>query len=162
MKKLLTILLLAASTLLSAQDFSPLNFSGQLYVKSLEFLKTPRYISYHDHAFLTLQMSMPVTEVTPIELNFEKCTVTLEGTTDSFTITSCKRDDSTRPSTYIISVKMKDSNETAEFVYREHGDFYWQQIKKEGDEYQIARVHLSTKPHAVSDAEALRELLGNM
>lgn len=59
----------------SAQSTNPLNYSGKMYVSSYEIVKTPRYVSYADHAILNSELTIPVTEVTTLLADFEKGTL---------------------------------------------------------------------------------------
>ena len=72
MKKIITIIAsfaMAATAL--AQSMNPLNYSGKMYISSIDALSTPRYISYEDHAIISRNLSIPVVETTKVIFDFE-------------------------------------------------------------------------------------------
>ena len=76
MKKVLTLIaLLLSFTAAFAQSTNPLNYSGKMFISSFEVIKTPRYVSYADHAIMNSELTIPVTEVSTLLANFENGTL---------------------------------------------------------------------------------------
>ena len=55
----------------SAQSTDTLNYSGKMYVSSIEVITTPRYVSFEDHAILSSEMTIPAIEITKVMFDFE-------------------------------------------------------------------------------------------
>ena len=92
MKRLVIIILgLLAAVNASAQSTNPLNFSGKLYVSSIDVLSTPRYISYEEHAIISQDMSIPVVEVTKIVFDFENGIINMNDKDHKVKVTSVKK-----------------------------------------------------------------------
>lgn len=73
MKQLIsTLSAILITTVALAQSTNPLNYSGKMYVTTIDVLSSPRYVSFEDHAILSTEMTLPVTEVTKILFDFEK------------------------------------------------------------------------------------------
>ena len=78
-KVILGILLCAISVALWAQNpkLNPLNYSGRMYISSIDALTAPRYISYEDHAILSTEISVPAVEVMKVDFDFKNNIITL-------------------------------------------------------------------------------------
>ncbi len=84
------IIALLASFAAAAQSTNLLNYSGRMYVEAIEIYATPRYISYEDHAIVSQQMRIPSVEITKIDMDFEKGTVTVKDTEMKIMVNGCK------------------------------------------------------------------------
>ena len=156
---ILTVVLAIACTLGHAQSTNPLNYGGRMYLESIEIISTPRYISYEDHAILSTQMRMPSTEITKVEFDFEKNTVSIGGTPNRIKVTSTKKYNTDHGWVVVIYADMIDEGDKMEIVWKEYGKPYAQQITKDGSETKIARMNLSRQPKVVSEADAAAEML---
>lgn len=156
---ILTTVLAIACTLGHAQSTNPLNYGGRMYLESIEIISTPRYISYEDHAILSTQMRMPSTEITKVEFDFEKNTVSIGGTPNRIKVTSTKKYNTDHGWVVVIYADMIDEGDKMEIVWKEYGKPYAQQITKDGSETKIARMNLSRQPKVVSEADAAAEML---
>jgi integrase len=72
-KVILGIFLCVTSVALWAQNpkLNPLNYSGRMYIASIDALTTPRYVSYEDHAILSTEISVPAVEVMTVDVDFK-------------------------------------------------------------------------------------------
>ena len=156
---ILTTVLAIACTLGHAQSTNPLNYGGRMYLESIEIISTPRYISYEDHAILSTQMRMPSTEITKVEFDFEKNTVSIGGTPNRIKVTSTKKYNTDHGWVVVIYADMIDEGDKMEIVWKEYGKPYAQQITKTNDGVKIARMNLSRQPKIVSEADAAAEML---
>ena len=156
---ILTVVLAIACTLGHAQSTKPLNYGGRMYLESIEIISTPRYISYEDHAILSTQMQMPSTEITKVEFDFEKNTVSIGGTPNRIKVTSTKKYNTDHGWVVVIYADMIDEGDKMEIVWKEYGKPYAQQITKTNDGVKIARMNLSRQPKVVSEADAAAEML---
>lgn len=156
---ILTAVLAIACTLGHAQSTNPLNYGGRMYLESIEIISTPRYISYEDHAILSTQMRMPSTEITKVEFDFEKNTVSIGGTPNRIKVTSTKKYNTDHGWVVVIYADMIDEGDKMEIVWKEYGKPYAQQITKTNDGVKIARMNLSRQPKVVSEADAAAEML---
>ena len=156
---ILTTVLAIACTLGHAQSTNPLNYGGRMYLESIEIISTPRYISYEDHAILSTQMRMPSTEITKVEFDFEKNTVSIGGTPNRIKVTSTKKYNTDHGWVVVIYADMIDEGDKMEIVWKEYGKPYAQQITKDGSETKIARMNLSRQPKVVSEDDAAAEIL---
>ena len=156
---ILTVVLAIACTLGHAQSTNPLNYGGRMYLESIEIISTPRYISYEDHAILSTQMRMPSTEITKVEFDFEKNTVSIGGTPNRIKVTSTKKYNTDHGWVVVIYADMIDEGDKMEIVWEEYGKPYAQQITKTNDGVKIARMNLSRQPKIVSEADAAAEML---
>ena len=156
---ILTTVLAIACTLGHAQSTNPLNYGGRMYLESIEIISTPRYISYEDHAILSTQMRMPSTEITKVEFDFEKNTVSIGGTPNRIKVTSTKKYNTDHGWVVVIYADMIDEGDKMEIVWKEDGKPYAQQITKTNDGVKIARMNLSRQPIVVSEADAAAEML---
>jgi len=156
---ILTVVLALACTLGHAQSTNPLNYGGRMYLESIEIISTPRYISYEDHAILSTQMRIPSTEITKVEFDFEKNTVSIGGTPNRIKVTSTKKYSTDYGWVVVIYADMIDEGDKMEIVWKEYGKPYAQQITKTNDGVKIARMNLSRQPRVVSEADAAAEML---
>ena len=155
---ILTIALLA-SFAAAAQSTNPLNYSGRMYVEAIEIYATPRYISYEDHAIVSQQMRIPSVEITKIDMDFEKGTVTVKDTEMKIKVNGCKRYEADHGWTVVVYVDLVNEGDKGELVWPEFGKPYFQQITKTDDGVKIARMILSRKPYVADESEALMNLL---
>lgn len=142
----------------SAQSTNPLNYSGTMYVESMTFIETPRYISYEDHAILSEQVTVPSPEVIKIVLDFENGTISAKEKTDKIKVNGCKKYTYDRGWEVVVYCEYV-SGDKLELVWKEHGKPYLQQITKADSGIKIARMTLSPKPVATSRDDALVNML---
>lgn len=160
MKRSILIVMLAFAGILGyAQSTNPLNYSGRMYVEAIEIYVTPRYISYEDHAIVSQQMRIPSVEITKIDMDFEKGTVTVKDTEMKIKVNGCKRYEADNGWTVVIYVDLVNEGDKGELVWPEYGKPYFQQITKTDDGVKIARMILSRKPYVADEGEALMNLL---
>ena len=161
MKKIITtiILVLASFVVAAAQSTNPLNYSGRMYVEAIEIYATPRYISYEDHAIVSQQMRIPSVEITKIDMDFEKGTITVKDTEMKIKVNNCKRYEADHGWTVVVYVDLVNEGDKGELVWPEFGKPYFQQITKTDDGVKIARMILSRKPYVADEGEALMNLL---
>lgn len=145
----------------SAQSTNPLNYSGTMYVESMTFIETPRYISYEDHAILSEKMTVPSPEVIKIVLDFENGTFSAKDKTDNIKVTGCKKYSYERGWEVVVYCEYLGGDKL-ELVWKEYGKPYLQQITKTDSGVKIARMTLSTKPVATSPEDALMGILQGM
>ena len=159
-KSIITIILALASVVIAAaQSTNPLNYSGRMYVEAIEAIATPRYVSYEDHAILSQQMRLPSTKIMKCDLDFEKCTITVDDKVMRIKVNATKKYDTDHGWVVVIYTDLIDEGDKAELVWPEHGKPFFQQITKTGDGVKIARMVLSRKPYVADEEEALRDLL---
>lgn len=156
---ILTLMLAFASILGYAQSTNPLNYSGRMYVEAIEIIQTPRYVSYEDHAILSQQMRIPSVEITKINMDFEKGTVTVKDTQMKVKVTGCKRYEADHGWKVVVYMELVNEGDKAELVWPEFGKPYFQQITKSDDGVHIARMVLTSKPYVADEGEALMNLL---
>lgn len=146
--KRITILILClfvAFISVAAQSLNPLNYSGKMYITSIDVLTTPRYVSYEDHAILTTEMSIPVLQETSISFNFEKNIKTQEGKDYKINVTSVKKyTDKNGGWVVVIYIDNPNTGDKEELVWSEFGAPYVQQITKVESGVNICRCYLST------------------
>ena len=159
---ILTLVLAFASILGYAQSTNPLNYSGRMYVEAIEIIQTPRYVSYEDHAILSQQMRIPSVEITKIDMDFEKGTVTVKDTQMKIKVTGCKRYEADHGWKVVVYMELVNEGDKAELVWPEFGKPYFQQITKADNGVNIARMVLTSKPYVADDVEALMNLLQGM
>lgn len=159
---ILTLVLAFASILGYAQSTNPLNYSGRMYVEAIEIIQTPRYVSYEDHAILSQQMRIPSVEITKIDMDFEKGTVTVKDTQMKIKVTGCKRYEADHGWKVVVYMELVNEGDKAELVWPEFGKPYFQQITKADNGVNIARMVLTSKPYVADEGEALMNLLQGM
>lgn len=158
-KSLLIIIALLASFAVAAQSTNPLNYSGRMYVEAIEIYATPRYISYEDHAIVSQQMRIPSVEITKIDMDFEKGTVTVKDSEMKIKVNATKKYNTDLGWVVVIYADMVNEGDKAELVWPEFGKPYFQQITQTDDGVKIARMVLSKKPYVADESEALMNLL---
>jgi hypothetical protein len=104
-------------------------------------------------------MRMPSTEITKVEFDFEKKTVSIGGTPNRIKVTSTKKYNTDHGWVVVIYTDMIDEGDKMEIVWKEYGKPYAQQITKTNDGVKIARMNLSKQPKVVSEADAAAEML---
>ena len=159
---ILTAMLALAGILGYAQSTNPLNYSGRMYVEAIEIIQTPRYVSYEDHAILSQQMRIPSVEITKIDMDFEKGTVTVKDTQMKVKVTGCKRYEADHGWKVVVYMELVNEGDKAELVWPEFGKPYFQQITKADNGVNIARMVLTSKPYVADEGEALMNLLQGM
>ena len=159
MKHITIIFVLALAALTAAaQSTNPLNYSGRMYVEAMEICVTPRYISYEDHAIVSQQVRIPSVEVTKIDMDFEKGTITVKDSEMKVKVTDCKRYEADHGWKVVVYVDIVNSGDKGELVWPEFGKPYFQQITKTNDGVNIARMILSRKPYVATEEETLMNL----
>ena len=162
-KSIITIILaLVSGIAATAQSTNPLNYSGRMYVEAIEIYATPRYISYEDHAIVSQQMRIPSVEITKIDMDFEKGTVTVSDTEMKVKVNGCKRYEADHGWTVVVYVDLVNEGDKGELVWPEFGKPYFQQITKADNGVNIARMVLTSKPYVADEGEALMNLLQGM
>lgn len=166
MKKALTfmvLLLYYAATF--AQSTNPLNYSGKMFISSFEVIKTPRYVSYADHAIMNSELTIPVTEVSTLLADFENCTLISGETEYNIKVTGTKKYTLTDDSwVVVISMESTDGKAKFDYVWREYGNPYLDTImamQEEPGTIKILRMNLSRKPQMTSPENALLQMLGS-
>ena len=160
MKHIAIIFVLALATITAAaQSTNPLNYSGRMYVEAIEIYATPRYISYEDHAIVSQQMRIPSVEITKIDMDFDKGTVTVKDTEMKIKVNGCKRYEADHGWKVVVYMELVNVGDKAELVWPELGKPYFQQITKTDDGVKIVRMILSQKPYVATEEEALMDLL---
>ncbi len=142
----------------SAQSTNPLNYSGTMYVESITAIETPRYISYEEHAILSEKMTLPMTEVTKIVMDFGNNTIYANGKVHDIKVTGCKRYDTDWGWEVVIYFEYVGGDKL-ELVWKEFGKPYLQEITNTGTGASISRITLSASPTASSSEDVLRSFL---
>ena len=160
MKQTILIVMLALAGILGyAQSTNPLNYSGRMYVEAIEVYTTPRYVSYEDHAIVSMQMRIPSVEITKMDMDFEKGIVTVKEIEMKIKVNGCKKYEADYGWKVVVYVDLVSEGDKAELVWPEFGKPYFQQITKTDDGVKIARMILSRKPFVATEEEALMDLL---
>lgn len=162
MKKILISLLTAlVGTAAFSQSTNPLNYSGKMYVSSIEVVTTPRYVSFEDHAILSSEMTIPVIEITKVLFDFENNIINLNNEDHKIKVTGTKKYTMADGSwNVVIFISFLDETDKYELVWREYGSPYLQEITKTDECVKIYKMNLSTKPRSMSPEDALMQLLG--
>ena len=162
MKKILiSLLAVLIGTAAFSQSTNPLNYSGKMYVSSIEVVTTPRYVSFEDHAILSSEMTIPVIEITKVLFDFENNIINLNNEDHKIKITGTKKYTMTDGSwNIVIFISFLDETDKYELVWREYGSPYLQEITKTDEGVKICKMNLSTKPRSTSPEDALMQLLG--
>ena len=162
MKKILiSLLAVLIGTAAFSQSTNPLNYSGKMYVSSIEVVTTPRYVSFEDHAILSSEMTIPVIEITKVMFDFENNIINLNNEDHKIKITGTKKYTMTDGSwNVVIFISFLDETDKYELVWREYGSPYLQEITKTDEGVKICKMNLSTKPRSTSPEDALMQLLG--
>lgn len=162
MKKILiSLLAVLIGTAAFSQSTNPLNYSGKMYVSSIEVVTTPRYVSFEDHAILSSEMTIPVIEITKVLFDFENNIINLNNEDHKIKITGTKKYTMTDGSwNVVIFISFLDETDKYELVWREYGSPYLQEITKTDEGVKICKMNLSSKPRSTSPEDALMQLLG--
>lgn len=162
MKKILiSLLAVLIGTAAFSQSTNPLNYSGKMYVSSIEVVTTPRYVSFEDHAILSSEMTIPVIEITKVMFDFENNIINLNNEDHKIKVTGTKKYTMTDGSwNVVIFISFLDETDKYELVWREYGSPYLQEITKTDEGVKICKMNLSTKPRSTSPEDALMQLLG--
>lgn len=166
MKRVLTFMVLLLSFAAAfAQSTNPLNYSGKMFISSFEVIKTPRYVSYADHAIMNSELTIPVTEVSTLLADFENGTLKSGETEYIIKVTGTKKYTLTDDSwVVVISMESTDGKAQFDYVWREYGNPYLDTIMAQQDEpgtVKILRMNLSRKPQMNSPENALLQMLGS-
>ncbi|MBP5398659.1 MAG: hypothetical protein J6Y32_08590 [Bacteroidales bacterium] len=159
---ILTILCALVGLVAAAQSTNPLNYSGRMYVEAIEIIATPRYVSYEDHAILSQQMRIPSVEITKIDMDFEKGTVTVKDSEMKMKVTGCNKYDTDLGWVVVVYVDLVNQSDKAELIWPEFGKPYFQQITETGNGVNIARMVLTSIPYVADESEVLMNLLQGM
>lgn len=143
-----------------AQSTNPLNYSGRMYIEAIDIFQTPRYVSYEDHAILSRQLRIPVTEVGKFEMDFEKGTIIIDTQVKKVKVNATKKY-TTNEGWVVVLYMDVDEKDKCELIWPEYGKPYYQQIVKTDEGISLVRMILSSKPYAATDQEALMEYLNN-
>ncbi|MCI6112491.1 MAG: hypothetical protein MR690_02750 [Rikenellaceae bacterium] len=163
MKQFISIVaaLLFAATAL-AQSTNPLNYSGKMFITSIDLLSTPRYVSYEDHAIISTDMGIPMVEVTKVIFDFEKNKITMNDKECDIKVTASKKYTLADGSwVVVIYIDFIGEADKYELVWQEKGTPYLQEIMKTDEGVKIVRMHLSIKPSVTSPEEAVIEMLNS-
>ena len=156
------IVLSFVSAAAAGQSTNPLNYSGRMYIESMEEISTPRYVSYEEHAILTSRAKYPVTEVILVELDFDRNYIRIGNDTFQIKVTATQKYDTNYGWVVVIYANLLNSGDKAEIVWREYGNPYIQQITPDKGEVSIVRMNLSYKPVVHSEEDALMDLLRSL
>ena len=145
-----------------AQSSNPLNYSGKMFISSIDVLSTPRYISYEEHAIINREMTIPVTEVTKVMLDFEKNIINLNDKDHNVKVTSLKKYETDDGWIVVLYIDFIGEADKYELVWREFGNPFLQEITKTEEGVKILRMSLSTQPTSTSPDAAILQMLGNL
>lgn len=162
MISLLAGILMTAPLWSQNPKLNPLNYSGKMYISSMEVLSTPRYVSYEDHAILSTDMSVPILEVTKIELDFKNNIITMQNEPSEIKNVSVKEYIDEYSTTVVIFMDLADSSDKMELVWPEEKSPYLLQITPQEDGAAICKMNLSQKPVVASEEDALIQLLNSL
>lgn len=162
MISLLAGILMTAPLWSQNPKLNPLNYSGKMYISSMEVLSTPRYVSYEDHAILSTDMSAPILEVTKIELDFKNNIITMQNEPSEIKNVSVKEYIDEYSTTVVIFMDLADSSDKMELVWPEEKSPYLLQITPQEDGAAICKMNLSQKPVVASEEDALIQLLNSL
>lgn len=150
--------------LLSAQNpqLNPLNYSGKMYISSMEVITTPRYVSYGDHALLNTELTVPMVKVSSIEFDFKNNTITfLIDPQRQIKVENVVAKLHTEGLVEVVVISMENSENasTMELVWSPFDAPYLLEIAQGDDEVNIVKYQLSRAPATSSPEEALMQLL---
>lgn len=146
---------------LLAQDpkVNPLNYSGKMYVSSMEIISTPRYVSYGDHAILSTELSVPIVEETPVVMDFVNNMITLPTSKIQVKNVEAKTYYEGLVETVVISMRNVENNSLVELVWPELGSPYLM-MSGQGEDGDVSIVKFNlAKTHTMPSEEALLEML---
>ena len=156
------MMMVLVPTSLLAQDpkVNPLNYSGKMYVSSMEIISTPRYVSYGDHAILSTELSVPPVEETPVMMDFVNNMITLHPTTKiQVKNVEAKTYYEGLVETVVISMRNVENNSLVELVWPELGSPYLM-MSGQGEDGDVSIVKFNlAKTHTMHSEEDLLEML---
>lgn len=141
---------------------NPLNYSGRMYISSVDAITTPRYISYEDHAILSTELSVPMIEVSKVEFDFKNNIIILQDKPTAITNVRIKEYANNYSRIVVIYMDLVDSTDKMELVWPDGKSPYLLQISHGDDKVDICKMKLSQKPVAASGEEALMQLLNSL
>jgi len=125
----------------SAQSTNPLDYSGELYADYLDVFTTPRYVSYEDHADLSLKKKSQAN--LKCKFDFEKECVTIAEKTMKIKVLSTKKYNTKEGWIVVIFMNLIDEGRNAELVWPEFGSPYYQDIFHVNNQFAIGRLYFS-------------------
>lgn len=140
------ILFMLVPFLSPAQTTNPLNYSGKMYISAIEYIKTPRYISYEDHAILSKELRIPALETMKCEMDFEKGTILVDDKTIKVKVTSTKKYEEDFGWVVVVYMDIIGKKNKMELVWSQFGAPFLQQITPTDSGVDIARMILSDRP----------------
>lgn len=141
---------------------NPLNYSGRLYISSMEVISTPRYVSYEDHAILSTEMSVPVIEVSKVEFDFKNNVILIQDKPTAITNVRIKEYTNEYPRIVVIYMDLVDNTDKMELVWPDGRSPYLLEITPGDAKVDICKMKLSHKPVATSGGQALMQLLNSL
>jgi len=153
---------MALSSWSQTPKLNPLNYSGRMYISSVDAISTPRYVSYEDHAILSTELSVPVVEVSKIEFDFKNNVILIQDKSTAITNVRIKEHTDEYSRIIVIYMDLVDSTDKMELVWPDDDSPYLLQITPDDDKVAICKMRLSQKPVASSGEEALMQLLNSL
>lgn len=155
-------LYMALSSWSQTPKLNPLNYSGRMYISSVDAISTPRYVSYEDHAILSTELSVPVVEVSKIEFDFKNNVILIQDKSTAITNVRIKEHTDEYSRIIVIYMDLVDSTDKMELVWPDDESPYLLQITPDDDKVAICKMKLSQKPVASSGEDALMQLLNSL
>ena len=155
------MMMVLVPTSLLAQDpkVNPLNYSGKMYVSSMEIISTPRYVSYGDHAILSTELSVPTVEESPVVMDFVNNMITIPTGKIQVKNVEAKTYYEGLEETVVISMRNVENNSLVELVWPELGSPYLM-MSGQGEDGEVSIVKFNlAKTHTMPSEEALLEML---
>lgn len=155
------MMMVLVPTSLLAQDpkVNPLNYSGKMYVSSMEIISTPRYVSYGDHAILSTELSVPTVEESPVVMDFVNNMITIPTGKIQVKNVEAKTYYEGLVETVVISMRNVENNSLVELVWPELGSPYLM-MSGQGEDGEVSIVKFNlAKTHTMPSEEALLEML---
>jgi len=166
MKRLLCIsAMLLIVTMVPAQSLlttNPKNYSGKMYVKGMDILSTPRYISFSDHAIISKSMPVPVVKLITVTFNFEKNIFIMDTDTVHFTFDGIQKYKDSLEDHVVLSFhsnKKEADKDRYELVWPEFNSPYLLEITKGEDGFELCKMILSHDKPELSPGDAIQQLL---
>ena len=164
---------MALSSWSQTPKLNPLNYSGRMYISSVDAISTPRYVSYEDHAILSTELSVPVVEVSKVEFDFKNNVILIQDKSTAITNVRIKEHTDEYSRIIVIYMDLVDSTDKMELVWPDDDSSYKAetvsddspyllQITPDDDKVAICKMRLSQKPVASSGEEALMQLLNSL
>lgn len=153
---------MALSSWSQTPKLNPLNYSGRMYISSVDAISTPRYVSYEDHAILSTELSVPVVEVSKVEFDFKNNVILIQDKSTAITNVRIKEHTDEYSRIIVIYMDLVDSTDKMELVWPDDDSPYLLQITPDDDKVAICKMRLSQKPVASSGEEALMQLLNSL